>query len=87
MSRRAGGRYERRMSPITLAHGQTRLPMPLDSDQSWAGLRLHFVGIGGCGLSGLARLLAQRGGVCTGSDLAPSDLLKWLYPCMSVLQE
>jgi UDP-N-acetylmuramate--alanine ligase len=31
------------------------------------------VGIGGCGLSGLARLLRQRGAVCTGTDIAPND--------------
>ncbi len=63
-----------RMSPITLAQGPRRLPKPSDTGQSWAGRRLHFVGIGGCGLSGLARLLAQRGAVCTGSDIVPSDL-------------
>jgi UDP-N-acetylmuramate--alanine ligase len=32
------------------------------------------VGIGGCGLSGLARLLRQRGAVCTGTDNVPSEL-------------
>jgi UDP-N-acetylmuramate--alanine ligase len=36
--------------------------------------RLHFVGIGGCGLSGLARLMHERGAHCTGSDSVPSDL-------------
>ena len=35
-----------------------------------AGRRLHFVGIGGCGMSGLAAMCAQRGAVCTGSDRA-----------------
>ena len=75
MRPRAAGRYEMRMSPITLAHGPKRLPKPSDTGQNWgAGQRLHFVGIGGCGLSGLARLLAQRGAVCTGSDILPSDL-------------
>ena len=37
------------------------------------GRRLHFVGIGGCGMSGLARLCAGRGAVCSGSDRAESD--------------
>ena len=32
---------------------------------------VHFVGIGGCGMSGLARLLLQQGHTVTGSDLAP----------------
>ncbi len=31
--------------------------------------RVHFVGIGGCGMSGLARLLVQQGHHVTGSDL------------------
>ena len=31
--------------------------------------RVHFVGIGGCGMSGLARLLIQQGHQVTGSDL------------------
>lgn len=37
-----------------------------------AGKRLHFVGIGGCGMSGLARMAAKQGAVCTGSDLGLS---------------
>ncbi len=42
--------------------------------REWAGRRLHFVGIGGCGLSGLAQLLHRRGAVCSGSDNVPSEL-------------
>ena len=34
--------------------------------------RVHFVGIGGCGMSGLARLLLQQGHIVTGSDLLPN---------------
>jgi len=37
---------------------------------SLEGARLHFVGIGGCGMSGLARMARQRGAVVTGSDRA-----------------
>jgi len=37
-----------------------------------AGRRLHFVGIGGCGMSGLARMAARLGAVCSGSDRGPS---------------
>lgn len=38
-----------------------------------ADKRLHFVGIGGCGMSGLARMAAKQGAVCTGTDLGESD--------------
>ena len=31
----------------------------LVSDKPWAGRRLHFVGIGGAGMSGLALIAAQ----------------------------
>ena len=34
--------------------------------------RVHMVGIGGSGMSGLARILASRGGVVTGSDVKES---------------
>ena len=34
--------------------------------------RVHFVGIGGCGMSGLARLLFQQGHQVSGSDLSPN---------------
>lgn len=34
--------------------------------------RIHIVGVGGAGMSGLAKLLAQSGRTVTGSDLRPS---------------
>ncbi len=34
----------------------------------FAGKRVHFVGIGGCGMSGLARMLLDDGAVVTGSE-------------------
>ena len=40
--------------------------------ESFQCRRLHFVGIGGCGMSGLARLLAQLGADCSGSDQTTS---------------
>jgi len=40
-----------------------------------AGQRAHFVGIGGCGMSGLARMARQAGALCTGSDLAASAVV------------
>ncbi|MEM1212487.1 MAG: UDP-N-acetylmuramate--L-alanine ligase [Planctomycetota bacterium] len=40
--------------------------------------RLHFVGIGGCGMSGLARMAAKRGAAVTGSDRADSATVRGL---------
>jgi UDP-N-acetylmuramate--alanine ligase len=37
-----------------------------------------MVGIGGCGVSGLARMLATRGGIVSGSDKAPSPFTETL---------
>ncbi|MCH8165467.1 MAG: UDP-N-acetylmuramate--L-alanine ligase [Planctomycetes bacterium] len=48
-------------------------------DFALEGRRIHCVGVGGCGLSGLARLLAQRGAMCSGSDSAPSELTEALH--------
>jgi UDP-N-acetylmuramate--alanine ligase len=39
----------------------------------FAGRRLHFVGIGGAGMSGLALIAAELGAVVTGSDRAESS--------------
>ena len=65
----------------------TNLTTPLagnsDSSMNYArqktidlvGKRVHFVGIGGCGMSGLARMVRQVGGVCTGSDMKPGSAI------------
>ena len=39
----------------------------------WAGRRLHFVGIGGAGMSGLALVARALGAQVTGSDRAPDS--------------
>jgi len=54
------------LSPTT-AWTDTTTPLAL------AGKRLHFVGIGGCGMSGLARMAAKHGAACSGTDLSDSD--------------
>ena len=36
--------------------------------------RVHFIGIGGIGMSGLARLFLHEGKQVSGSDRAPSDI-------------
>lgn len=38
-----------------------------------AGLPIYLIGIGGCGMSGMARMLRARGAIVSGSDLARSD--------------
>ena len=35
--------------------------------------RIHFVGIGGCSMSGIARILNQQGHIVTGSDREPTQ--------------
>ena len=37
-----------------------------------SGKRFHFIGIGGVGTSGLAKLLMRRGAVVSGSDMCQS---------------
>ena len=40
--------------------------------------KIHFVGIGGIGMSGIAEVLLNLGYVITGSDLSPSDITQRL---------
>src|SRR5436190_22551701 len=47
----------------------------MSGEQPWRGRRLHFVGIGGAGMSGLALVAAQLGAEVTGSDRAESSYL------------
>ncbi|MGA8745913.1 MAG: UDP-N-acetylmuramate--L-alanine ligase [Solirubrobacterales bacterium] len=44
----------------------------------WASRRLHFIGIGGAGMSGLALVCARRGAIVSGSDRAESANLERL---------
>lgn len=46
-----------------------------DGEQPWAGRRLHFIGIGGAGMSGLALVARALGAEVTGSDRAESPTL------------
>jgi UDP-N-acetylmuramate--alanine ligase len=41
----------------------------------WSGRRLHFIGIGGAGMSGLALVCARLGATVTGSDRADSSYM------------
>lgn len=40
---------------------------------AWSGLRVHLIGIGGCGMNGAACLLAEAGAVVSGSDRNPFE--------------
>ena len=44
----------------------------------WTSRRLHFIGIGGAGMSGLALVCAELGAVVTGSDRADSSYMERL---------
>src|SRR6185295_9997709 len=46
--------------------------------RDWASRRLHFVGIGGAGMSGLALVCAELGASVTGSDRADSSYMERL---------
>lgn len=45
---------------------------------SWQGKRLHFIGIGGAGMSGLARIALSHGITVSGSDAKDSSVLSAL---------
>lgn len=45
---------------------------------NWIGKRLHFIGIGGAGMSGLARIALSHGITVTGSDAKDSTVLSAL---------
>src|SRR5580700_1356658 len=38
----------------------------------FCGKRVHFIGIGGCGMSGLARMLLDAGAIVSGSEPHPN---------------
>jgi len=46
--------------------------------RDWRKARVHFVGIGGSGMSGIARIMASRGAQVSGSDLHDSSMLDGL---------
>src|ERR1700742_1927481 len=47
-----------------------RSPRVTGMEQPWSGRKLHFVGIGGAGMSGLAVVAHQLGASISGSDRA-----------------
>lgn len=55
--------FLRDLADLTAADPRTR----------FLGKHVYFVGIGGCGMCGLARMLRARGAEVSGSDMAPSE--------------
>ena len=60
-------------------HSRSRLLTPGDPVPAAALGRVHFTGIGGAGMSGIARIMLSRGMAVSGSDAAPSALLDELH--------
>jgi UDP-N-acetylmuramate--alanine ligase len=50
----------------------------VSDERAWAGRRLHFIGIGGAGMSGLALVARALGAEVSGSDRAESPTLERL---------
>jgi UDP-N-acetylmuramate--alanine ligase len=57
---------------------KTAASKPAAVNPRFAGKHIHFIGIGGCGMSGLALMLQQLGAVCGGSDAVSSELTEAL---------
>jgi len=72
----AAERWAPRRGPTDRA--RRRSSRRLDVTAFDPGVRVHVVGVGGAGMSGLARLLVEAGAVVSGSDLADSAVLEGL---------
>jgi UDP-N-acetylmuramate--alanine ligase len=49
-----------------------QLPQIAACSSRFTGRRVHFIGIGGCGMSGLARMLIDNGAIVSGSEPIPN---------------
>src|SRR4051812_41021538 len=60
----------------TMRRDVSSLVLPSTNSRSasskFAGRRVHFIGIGGCGMSGLAAMLMDCGAIVSGSELRPN---------------
>lgn len=56
------------------------------SSTDWQGRKLHFLGIGGAGMSGLAAIALVRGATVTGSDRADNDATAMLRAAGAQIQ-
>lgn len=58
--------------PRVLTPMEPRMRMESPTVSRFTGLHVHFIGIGGCGMSGLARILLDAGAIVSGSDPKPT---------------
>ncbi len=58
--------------PLSALFAESEMRTESRQSSRFAGKRVHFIGIGGCGMSGLARMLLDAGAIVTGSDVKPS---------------
>ena len=75
---RPAGRGPRHRGRAARRRGGKLASSPMPDPRPWTGRRLHFVGIGGVGMSGYATVSAQLGATVTGSDRAASPALERL---------
>ncbi|MDX2145976.1 MAG: Mur ligase domain-containing protein [Planctomycetota bacterium] len=61
--------------PVQQSGMPRRTPSRRSSDERFdvAGKHVYLIGVGGCGMSGLARMLKARGAIVSGSDSTPQD--------------
>ncbi|MFA7237396.1 MAG: Mur ligase domain-containing protein [Phycisphaeraceae bacterium] len=63
---------------MTSSRPQPVISLEPDQPLLLHGARVHFVGIGGCGMSGLARIAQAAGAICSGSDMGESAVTQSL---------
>ncbi len=59
--------------PLHMTLTGSELRMESHSASRFAGRTVHFIGVGGSGMSGLARMLLDAGATVTGSDPSPNQ--------------
>lgn len=62
----------------TVTDERPKISLQRDQPLDLAGRHVHFVGIGGCGMSGLARMVVRCGAVCSGSDISTTEVVRRL---------
>lgn len=64
------------LSTMTTVSNTPQTPkVPTNQPVALAGKHVHFVGIGGCGMSGLARIARKSGAICSGSDNSSGEAI------------
>lgn len=58
--------------PNVVENAVSQLRTESRSASRFTGRRVHFIGIGGCGMSGLARMLLDTGAIVSGSEPKPN---------------